>query len=422
MLKTLLLVSLLFVLGVPASADEDQDERAARARQREEADRVYALRVNDAVSHGYEWLRAQQSSAGTFPLFTRENNPQHLGRQALVLYTLSRCGATLKHKVIQRGLEGLALWQKKVAYPGWGLKTYSVAMLILMYDALYRPRLESDEPVPGKDCQYPRTIRKEVQTLLDWIVQVQAERVWRYPGGQGGNEDLSHTQLVLLALQVAGHCGLEVAPSVYKKALTYVLDTQEADGPEQVLWLENPAWEPGVEDRYGRFLAGPKFAARGWSYLPNYGPTGSMTAAGIASLAIVKSRLGALDALDKHTSKKIDRCMLEGLAWLSKEFTVEENAGFESTWHYYYLWSLERVGSLLGRTHIGKHDWYREGADLLLLQQKPDGNWPGETEGLVKEQQDTILQTCFALLFLKRATTPSDTPVWPDVQPAVTPR
>lgn len=47
----------------------------------------------------------------------------------------------------------------------------------------------------------------------------------------------------------------------------------------------------------------------------------------------------------------------------------------------------------LGRAP-GAHDWYREGADLLLSLQRENGSWGDHVE------------TAFAVLFLKRATSP----------------
>jgi hypothetical protein len=421
--RIVFLFVLLLALPAGVRAEEDPPRPPpGPVEESPEAQRAFTLRVNEAITHGYEWLRAQQLQDGTFPLAGRVEESQHLGRHALVLFTLARCGATPRDRVIKRGLAGLDLWFKKVDLPGWGLRTYSAAMLILMYDALYAEEKDASGRGNRGTCRYPRAIQPQIRRFLDWLVAHQAERVWRYPGGEGGSEDLSHTQLVLLALEVAGHCGLEVESSVFTKALDYVFEKQEKDGPPQVLWLENPAWTPGSEDRYGRFLAGPRFAARGWGYLPKSSATGSMTAAGIACLAIVKSRLGAQGALDDRTRATIDRSMLEGLAWLAQAFTVTENPGWGKPWHYYYLWSLERVGTLLGRKHIGKRDWYREGADLLLMQQRPQGDWPAAPESETSQYEDALLQTCFALLFLKRATAPSGDPLWPSVSPEVTPR
>jgi len=63
---------------------------------------------------------------------------------------------------------------------------------------------------------------------------------------------------------------------------------------------------------------------------------------------------------------------------------------------YYFLWSLERVCVALNLETINKKDWYAWGSEVLLANQQPNGAWMGDygTYGA---------DTCFALLFLKRA-------------------
>jgi hypothetical protein len=65
----------------------------------------------------------------------------------------------------------------------------------------------------------------------------------------------------------------------------------------------------------------------------------------------------------------------------------------------YYLWSVERVAVLYNLEAIGDKDWYRWGAEILVANQSAQGNWdnggyPGSSP---------VLDTCLALLFLKRA-------------------
>lgn len=66
----------------------------------------------------------------------------------------------------------------------------------------------------------------------------------------------------------------------------------------------------------------------------------------------------------------------------------------------YFLWSLERVSVLYNLRTLGDRDWYRWGAEILVANQagsgawEKDGGYPGHTP---------VLNTCFALLFLKRA-------------------
>jgi hypothetical protein len=65
----------------------------------------------------------------------------------------------------------------------------------------------------------------------------------------------------------------------------------------------------------------------------------------------------------------------------------------------YFLWTVERCGVLFNRTQIGGKDWYPWGVELLRDNQNADGSWSaGGYPGAIP-----IVDTCFALLFLKRA-------------------
>ena len=68
---------------------------------------------------------------------------------------------------------------------------------------------------------------------------------------------------------------------------------------------------------------------------------------------------------------------------------------------YYFLFSLERVAVAYSLETIGNRDWYAWGADILLRRQKPDGSWAAEFA-------DSRADTCFALLFLRRANLAQD--------------
>jgi hypothetical protein len=71
---------------------------------------------------------------------------------------------------------------------------------------------------------------------------------------------------------------------------------------------------------------------------------------------------------------------------------------------YYALWSIERVAMAYGLKTFDKQDWYSWGADIILANQRPAGNWSdgGYTGG------GTLTDTCFALLFLRRSNLASD--------------
>jgi hypothetical protein len=66
----------------------------------------------------------------------------------------------------------------------------------------------------------------------------------------------------------------------------------------------------------------------------------------------------------------------------------------------YLLWSIERVGVLCDLDTFGGQNWYAWGSDVLLQSQKPAGSW--------EVAHGAIIDTCFALLFLKRVNVAHD--------------
>lgn len=165
--------------------------------------------------------------------------------------------------------------------------------------------------------------------------------------------------------------------------------------PETVLALAVKWWresQQGDVDKDGKAVAsGGSEKPEGWNYKdktaqPNKGPYSAMTAGGTSSLIILDYILGRRWKEDPHVK--------EGMAWLTHHWTVNKN--------YYYLYGLERTGILFGTDRFGDHFWYAEGAKFLLKDQGEDGSWgpKGKAEG--KTTQDT----CFAILFLRRATRP----------------
>ena len=145
-----------------------------------------------------------------------------------------------------------------------------------------------------------------------------------------------------------------------------------------------------------------------------------MTCAGLACLAIIKERLGEAQKLTPEASHRIDTAMLDGLAWLADAFIVTDNPvvpAAQASWHYYYLYGLERVGALTGVRYLGKNAWYRMGAEHLMGAQEKNGGWKEASVAnkAADSTESAITQTCFALLFLKRATAPPTVPVTPPV-------
>ncbi|MCP5067242.1 MAG: terpene cyclase/mutase family protein, partial [bacterium] len=428
----LLLLAPLAVLlaGTIARADEDAEARRERLKKAqtefEESEAAFVESVNEAIDRGRDWLKKQQRTNGHWVTWKANTlDKVYPGRAALIMLTLAKCGVKLKDKdkTLERGVTALEGYRAYLASkaPGTtaeGPHTYSTALLVMMYEAIYARHPKPKPGARGADgkygkgkrrkpkknaCRYPKKVRAEIVRLVESLTATQHTNVWRYPGPDNEPEDLSNAQYALLALQAAGRCGIEVPPEVYRRALEYLLEYQQKRGPEVRIYQDNPAWSPG-EDRYPRVIPIGKAHARGWGYVKRNKATGSMTTAGIASLAIVKERLMEMGILAKEERKQIDAALRDGVGWFSKHFSVEGNPE-NASWHYYYLYGLERAGDLLGRRYMGEHDWYREGAEYLLAKQQAKGAWPGQGAADPHAFGETeLIRTCFALLFLKRAT------------------
>ena len=189
--------------------------------------------------------------------------------------------------------------------------------------------------------------------------------------------DNSNSQYALLGLRACLDAGIAIPADVLPKAAIWWIKDQKADP-------KNPKIEGGW----------------GYSQRSQPGnrpePYGPMVCGGVSSVAIA---LGYMrQPWKNHTA------VLAGLAWLDRNFSVTaipEYSG-EYKWLYYYLYSLERAGVLTQNDKIGAHDWYKEGAEFILAHQKPDGSWDDGGDNVA----GPIPDTCYAILFLRRATKP----------------
>lgn len=226
--------------------------------------------------------------------------------------------------------------------------TYSHSVRLMLFDALERGA----------------GVREHAEASLRALVETQAGGVWAYPSGA---VDLSNTQFALLGLRAAHRQGLEVPQETLLASLKALTRWQER-------------------------------ASGGFCYDDGKPPTASVTAAALGGFEVLEQlsqgRSPCLALLRKHEADR-----RRALVWLEGHFDVARNAWGDDAWtpgfHYPYLWAIERYGGLSGEARIGAHDWYVEGAEWLVAAQENDGSW-GKTE-----------DTCFALLFLRRATVSS---------------
>lgn len=300
--------------------------------------------------------------------------------------------------------------------------TYDLGLTLMAFDAWAAPMyerfdLEKLPPEKREKFKFERDLAPDEMRLMercrDQLIHNQAgDGWWSYGPISYLPTDISNTQIAVLGLKAAMRCGLKIPAEVWEKTIEGFLENQFPSGDKVSL----PQFRT-----FDRSRGTPKFYAlqtrgRPWGYRPivkvnkrskEWGKkappvrvitdaTGSRTCMGISSL------LFAYEALILTSKRKAapyqDRvrdAVRDGMGWLWTHWSVEENphAGFEH--YYYYLYALERVGVVAEKQFIGDKDWFHEGATALLRRQDDRGSW---NRGPV--------ETCFALMFLKRTTPP----------------
>jgi len=218
------------------------------------------------------------------------------------------------------------------------------------------------------DFDAPDPARRTKPLVTRWLpVKKQREGI--------NPHDNSNTQYAALGLRASHDAGIVLPKDVIERAMKWWRDTQ----------LDASRGAGGGKGAPVATEGGASPA--GWSYTDTGRPYGSMTVGGVGSLAIYHYILGQ--------DWKKDPAVQKGVEWIARNFSVTENPQKPEAYYFYYLYGLERAGVLYGTETFGTHPWYAEGARELLRAQKQDGSWG---EG--------VTDTCFAILFLRRATSP----------------
>lgn len=208
-----------------------------------------------------------------------------------------------------------------------------------------------DGPAPGKELKLPPPIR----------------------GFSKSSGDNSNTQYAVLGLFAASRAAIIVPKATWSQIEKWFESRQNPDGG----WGYNSAQVPGI----GRVTTDTS--------------SGAMTTAALTALVVAKFYQNE----NWRNAASVER----GVEWLGRNFSVTTNPGGSQIWHYYYLYGLERVGAIAEVGEFGAHRWYKEGAEFLLKAQNPDGSWRAVPPG-VQSLTDAVTDTCFAILFLRRAT------------------
>jgi hypothetical protein len=239
------------------------------------------------------------------------------------------------------------------------------------YDVSYgRPIITNEPAVIMEDVPMPKEKPGDKKETLK---KIQIKRTNSKRSDKGDN---STTQFALLGLRSAARSGVEIPLETWQDTINFLEKDQ----------LDNGGWT------YSGTLRSQD--ERRTAY-------GSMTCACICALAIAKFYSGQ----DIHSDPMIKK----GLDWLGPRLIFQNNPGIASIakeanfwFHYYYIYSIERVGAVMTTKEIGGQDWYAKGVEYLLKSQSKDGSW--NTTNDDQSGCSVMVDTCFALLFLKKVT------------------
>lgn len=310
-------------------------------------------KINKAIDKGVKYLKGRLSAPG--PASKRPFDE----KKPLMAFALIKSGVAKTDPVVK----GLVKDALALANAGFASSDKFSQMYLAGIVGMLLAEFEDAES------------KKALQKVADVIAAAQLPTgSWGYTVSKpDAHDNTSTAQYALLGLQAAANRGCKVPESAFENAARYFVGAQEK----------------GAD-------------AAGWGYHDSRNTHGSVTAIGIASLVICRSNLPA----DHAARKSMDDAIRKGIGWLGKNFSVSEHPGKkpwqnhkDTIWLYYYLYSLERAGVFAGVDDFGAHQWYPEGAEFLVKKQRANGSW----EETHEQHEDDDLATCFALLFLARA-------------------
>lgn len=358
----LLFLSGALALGGAQTARAQEDEALTAARLR-----------------GVKFLKSRQKSDGSWQFTSHE-----VGITALCTVALIENGVETTESEVQNGYE----YVKKRARD---LKnTYDISLAIVL---LQRMGDRRDKPL------IKNLAARLMAGQMDsggWHytcpgAELDVEKVLRDPSNgprpKEGYGDNSCTQFAVLGLWVASRVGVDIEKTL-KKVTGRFEKHQTDDG----------GWSYALDPKGGKPASSP-----------------SMTGAGLFCLAV--ARAWELREAQKEAQKGGKSAAAAGETPPRK--TLLDDAvfakGLTRTGQFasgigpgagrYFLWSVERVGVLLGLEKVGATDWFQIGSAALLKDQKEDGSWP---TAWADTDKDGLSDTCFAILFLRKANLGSD--------------
>jgi hypothetical protein len=396
---------------------------------------VDQAKVDAAIAKGVRWLRTNSWDVVPF----------EVGTNALAALTLLECGAAPDDPLIQRAAADTRAATAELTNHG----TYLLGLAILFLDRLGDPSdrrfiqaqalrlLASQNADGGWSYEVPLRRPEELARLYLYLHSRLPAHLQRplakksapvaavkLPPGNSfeqfgklidvaGIEKPGPTPVPLIAPESLPSAVLEL-PVVRRSVTPKLPLTPSASDNSNTQFALLALWTArrhGVPVDAALLAADERFRglqqAHGkWGYDLNQPPHnyGSMTAVGLIGLAV---GLGVKAEWQPAVAKRAkadpdDPVIRKGLeqlaAYIGTPVKGPDEPGPPGK-DLYFMWALERTAMLYGLDTISGKDWYGWGAQLLLAKQQEDGSWFNGGYPFSAKPLDT----CFALLFLKRS-------------------
>jgi hypothetical protein len=402
-------------------------------------------KIDEAIAKGVKFLKEEQSADGSW------RGGHTLGTTALPALTLLECGVPGTDPKILKAADWIRHnWQNNTA-------TYEISLAILFLDrhgkkgdktviqALALRLIAGQNTNGGWDYDCPKLTDKEATDLLTMLKKTRpkAPPILIDKGDKGDKtlpnpldkkNDLKQT---IPDKDKTGNPGLNspalaapqiAAPGVPPKQPPKKDGKPPKGGPKSnrddnsntqfamlALWAARRHDIPveNVMALIEKRFRTSQMDNGAWGYHYNDGSRGkpSMTCVGLLGLALGNGSAGELalrnykgDPKAAPAAKKpagVEAAIALGIEALAPhlEKHIIEGQNFPPGISLYFVWSVERVGVLYGFRKIGEHDWYEWGVNLLLPTQRiNNGCWDTHSY----PGANPTIDTCFALLFLKR--------------------
>jgi hypothetical protein len=426
----LLLVIVLVLVtksGKGAEADDEDDPNSPPVTKSQRD-------TNKAIRKGVAYLQKRlQDGSQLFSIGDGRGGGANPGAVALAGLTLLECGTGADDPAVQQALRSVRGQARQLTF------TYSIALAVLFLDRFNNPK---ERPVDPGD----RALIKNMALRL--IAGQNRNAGWNYfceillpeheqallkqlkdgsyrpgtlvvPGAQRiDRDDNSIGQFATLALWAARKYGVPVRPCLVAVEARY-RPRQGSDGSwqynEQIPFARDTSTCAGLIG-----LAVARGVEAEAEPAPGKAPAGDILKdpAVEKALRFLGGTVGkgpclsdAERARRHRNSLKMDRLFREMEATSSParkmqialELRMLDQAPMlrgiyfdgDNWGDLYFLWSLERMAVIYDLKLIGGQDWHAWGSEVIVANQEDDGSWSERFPG--------VPDTCFALLFLRRA-------------------